>query len=99
MAVVALGVVCTALAYLIYFRLLVEAGATNASLVTLLVPVSACLIGAVALGETLGLPQLIGMGLLLLGLAVLDGRVLRRARAGQAGVSAGSTETRSAKRS
>ncbi|MAA98149.1 MAG: EamA family transporter [Stappia sp.] len=99
MAVVALGVVCTALAYLIYFRLLVEAGATNASLVTLLVPVSACLIGAVALGETLGLPQLIGMGLLLLGLVVLDGRVLRRARAGQAGVSAGSTETRSAKRS
>lgn len=99
LAVAALGVVCTALAYLIYFRLLVEAGATNASLVTLLVPVSACLIGVVALGETLGLPQLAGMGLLLLGLVVLDGRVLRGARAGQAGAGAGSTETRSANRS
>lgn len=74
--VIALGVACTALAYLIYFRLLMDAGATNASLVTLLIPVSACLIGISVLGERLEMPQVAGMALLLLGLVVLDGRAL-----------------------
>ncbi len=76
LSVAALGTVCTAFAYLIYFRLLTEAGATNASLVTLLIPLSASLIAATFLDETLSLPQLGGMALLLFGLAVLDGRIL-----------------------
>lgn len=97
--VLALGLVCTALAYLIYFRLLVEAGATNASLVTLLIPVSACLLGVVVLGERLDLTQLAGMALLLVGLMVLDGRVLGFFRRAQAGTGAASSATRSAKRS
>ncbi len=74
--VVALGTACTALAYLIYFRLLTEAGATNASLVTLLIPVSAVLISASLLSEALSVLQLAGMAVLLLGLLLLDGRVL-----------------------
>ncbi|MEO9527622.1 MAG: DMT family transporter [Roseibium sp.] len=76
--VVALGVLGTAIAYLIYFRLLAEAGATNASLVTLLVPASALLLGWLVLGESLGPLQLAGFALLLCGLIVLDGRILRR---------------------
>ncbi len=76
--VLALGVVATAGAYLIYFRLLAEAGATNASLVTLIVPACALFFGWLLLGEQLGLLQLCGFGVLLAGLVVLDGRVLRR---------------------
>jgi drug/metabolite transporter (DMT)-like permease len=78
--VLALGIGATALAYLIYFRLLADAGATNASLVTFLVPASALLFGALLLGERLTMPQLAGFGLLLVGLVLLDGRVLPKRR-------------------
>ncbi|WP_428669600.1 DMT family transporter [Roseibium sp.] len=76
--VLALGTVATALAYLIYFRLLAEAGATNASLVTLLVPASALFFGWLILGEKLSAFQLGGFAVLLAGLVVLDGRLLQR---------------------
>jgi len=76
--VVALGTLATALAYQIFFRLLAEAGATNASLVTLLVPASALLFGWLILGERLGPLQLAGFAVLLIGLVVLDGRIFRR---------------------
>ncbi|MBA5777252.1 DMT family transporter [Stappia sp. F7233] len=75
--VAALGVLSTGIAYLLYFRLLTEAGATNASLVTLLIPLSATLMGAVVLGETLGPHEAAGLAVLLFGLLILDGRVLR----------------------
>lgn len=75
--VLALGLFATAAAYLIYFRLLATVGATNASLVTLLVPASAILLGAVLLGEQLTGPQLTGLAVLIAGLLVLDGRVLK----------------------
>ena len=78
LAVIALGTICTALAYLIFFRLIAETGATNTSLVTLLVPVSASVLGALVLNESLTLLQFGGMLLLLLGLIVLDGRIPRR---------------------
>ncbi|WP_029059388.1 DMT family transporter [Stappia stellulata] len=76
-AMALLGVLCTAFAYLIYFRLLREAGATNASLVTLLVPVTATAIGVAFLGEALSGLQFAGMAILLAGLCVLDGRVFK----------------------
>lgn len=75
-AVLALAVLSTALAYLIYFRILARSGATNLSLVTLLIPVSAVVLGTTLLGETLRPEQLAGMGLIGLGLAVIDGRPL-----------------------
>ncbi|PVB61873.1 DMT family transporter [Labrenzia sp. 011] len=78
MNVAALGLIATAIAYLIYFRILAEAGATNASLVTLLVPASALLLGWLVLGEELDTIQLAGFAVLLVGLVVLDGRILRR---------------------
>jgi drug/metabolite transporter (DMT)-like permease len=77
LAVFALALLCTALAYLIYFRLLASAGATNLLLVTFLIPVSAILLGAVFLGERLLINQFGGMALIGLGLAAIDGRLLR----------------------
>ena len=58
---VALAVSLSALAYLIYFRIIARAGATNALLVTFLIPVSAILSGFVLLDERLGARQLAGM--------------------------------------
>ena len=51
-AITALALVCTAFGYVLYFRLIERAGATNALLVTLLVPPVAILLGALFLGET-----------------------------------------------
>jgi drug/metabolite transporter (DMT)-like permease len=76
-ALLALGLLSTALAYVIFFRLLATAGATNSLLVTLLVPVSASVLGAVILGERLDVRHFCGMGLIGLGLAAIDGRLLR----------------------
>ena len=76
-AMVSLAVFCTALAYLIYFRILGRAGATNALLVTFLIPVSAILLGLLLLDESLDLRQLAGMAAIALGLAAIDGRPAR----------------------
>ncbi|GLS87015.1 ABC transporter permease [Cypionkella aquatica] len=76
-AVLAIAAFSTALAYLIYFRLLASAGPTNLLLVTFLVPVSACLLGAIILGEAISTRQMAGFALIALGLIALDGRVLK----------------------
>lgn len=68
----------TALAYLLYYRVLAMAGAGNVSLVTLLVAPFAVLFGALILGETLSPDAYAGFGLLAAGLLVIDGRLLRR---------------------
>jgi drug/metabolite transporter (DMT)-like permease len=78
-AVLALGVFSTALAYVLFFRILARAGATNLLLVTFLIPIVAVLLGVVLLGETLLLRHLAGFLLVALGLAAIDGRLLRRA--------------------
>jgi len=52
-AVLSLALVCTAVAYVIYFRILASAGATNLLLVTFLIPVTAILLGALILDERL----------------------------------------------
>jgi len=76
-AMAGLAFFCTVVAYILYFRLLATAGATNLLLVTFLIPVSAILLGSMVLGEVL-LPQhLMGMLLIGCGLALIDGRVLR----------------------
>lgn len=81
-AVFGLAAVSTAFAYVLFFRLLATAGATNLLLVTLLVPVSAILLGTTFLGEVLQARQVAGMGLIALGLAAIDGRPWRAARRG-----------------
>jgi drug/metabolite transporter (DMT)-like permease len=76
-ALAALAVLSTALAYLIYFRILARAGATNVLLVTFLIPVSAILLGTLLLGEQLAARHLAGMAAIALGLAAIDGRAMR----------------------
>jgi len=76
-AILGLALLSTALAYLIYFRLLPTVGATNLMLVTFLIPVSAILLGMTILGEQLDLLHFAGMGLIGLGLMAIDGRILR----------------------
>ncbi len=74
-AVLGLSLLSTALAYMVYFRILAAAGATNLLLVTFLIPVSAILLGVLVLGETLAWSALAGMALIFLGLAAIDGRL------------------------
>ena len=72
------GLLSTALGYVLYFRILAAAGATNLLLVTFLVPVTAILLGALALGETLLARHLLGMALIGVGLVCIDGRLPRQ---------------------
>lgn len=76
-AITALALFCTALGYVLYFRLIDHAGATNALLVTLLVPPVAILLGSLFLGEQLAPQDFFGLGLIALGLAAIDGRLIR----------------------
>jgi len=73
-ALIGLAVLSTALAYVLYFRILATVGATNLLLVTFLIPVTAILLGTAFLGERLEVRQVAGMALIALGLAAIDGR-------------------------
>lgn len=68
----------TALGYVLYFRILALAGATNLLLVTFLIVAVAILLGTLALGERLLPRQFAGMALIGAGLAFLDGRLPQR---------------------
>jgi len=74
-AIFVLAIACTAFGYVLYFRLIDSAGAINATLVTLLVPPIAILLGALFLGEILTGGQFVGLAFIALGLAVIDGRL------------------------
>lgn len=80
-ALAGLALLSTALAYVLYFRILAAAGATNLLLVTFLIPVIAIPLGAAFLGERLELRQFAGMALIGAGLAAIDGRIAARLRA------------------
>jgi len=75
LAIIALALFSTAVAYILYFQLIKSAGATNASLVTLVIPASAILLGSSFLGEEITMEALIGMTAIGLGLLIIDGRV------------------------
>ncbi|MXY42156.1 MAG: DMT family transporter [Rhodospirillaceae bacterium] len=81
-ALLALAVFGTSLGYILYFRLLARAGPTNLLLVTLLVPIGATVTGALFLDEAVTATALVGMALIFLGLAVIDGRLFVRMRRG-----------------
>jgi len=75
-AVGALGL-GTVIAYLLYYRILRSAGATNLMLATLLGPVWATILGAVVIGEAVYATSIAGMIIIVVGLSIMDGRVLR----------------------
>jgi len=77
-ALVALAVFGTALAYIVFFRILVRAGASNAMLVTLLIPVTAMLLGNLFLDEPIQAKEIIGAMIIGAGLMFIDGRLINR---------------------
>ena len=76
-ALLAIALVNTALAYLVYYRMLAGAGVTYISLVTFLIPVIALMLGAIFLDERVTVQALAGMAVITLGLAAIDGRLLK----------------------
>lgn len=78
LCLLALALLSTVLAYVLYFRLIASAGATNAALVAFLIPISAVALGAIFLGERLDGLQILGALLIGAGLIVIDGRLFRR---------------------
>ncbi|MGV2138538.1 DMT family transporter [Agrobacterium sp. 16-2014-1-2a] len=79
-ALIGIALLSTALAYLIFFRILATAGATNLALVTFLIPVSAILLGSLILGEQLEIKHFAGMAMIAAGLAAIDGRLPAKLR-------------------
>lgn len=77
-ALAGLAIVSTVIAYILYFRLVASAGATNAALVTFLIPVSAVVLGITILGESFTYAQAVGALLIGTGLLIMDGRLFRR---------------------
>ena len=76
-ALLGLALLCTALAYILFFRILAGGGAVNISLVTFLIPPSAILLGIAFLGETLEGRHIAGLTLIAAGLLLVDGRIMR----------------------
>ena len=75
--IIGIGILGTALAYPLYFRILALAGASNLLLVTIIVPVFAVGLDAALLGQWVGMRQLAGFGLVAIGLVIMDGRYRR----------------------
>src|SRR5438270_10881719 len=75
-AITALALLCTAFGYVLYFRLIATSGATNALLVTLLLPPVAILLGWLFLSEKLALQHFAGLFLIALRLPAIDGRLV-----------------------
>jgi drug/metabolite transporter (DMT)-like permease len=77
LAIVGSAALSTALAYIIFFRILRRAGSTNVMLVTLLIPVTAILLGYLVLGETISLREIIGAVVIGSALLIIDGLMSR----------------------
>jgi drug/metabolite transporter (DMT)-like permease len=76
LAVIGLAALSTALAYIVFFQILRRSGATNVMLVTLLIPVTAILLGYLVLGETISLREMSGALVIGSALLLIDGRAL-----------------------
>jgi drug/metabolite transporter (DMT)-like permease len=86
LAMAGLAGLSTALAYIVFFQILRRSGPTNVMLVTLLIPVTAILLGYLVLGESISWREIIGAAVIGSGLLLIDGRILglvRRSRADQ----------------
>ena len=77
-ALLALAFLGTAIAYLVFFQIVLRAGPSNVMLVTLLIPVSAMVLGSVYLDEPVRLREIVGAVIIGLGLLFIDGRLVRR---------------------
>ena len=80
LALVGLAVLSTALAYIVFFQILRRSGSTNVMLVTLLIPVTAILLGHFVLGESISWREISGALVIGSALLVIDGRVFNLIR-------------------
>ncbi|MCF6344013.1 MAG: DMT family transporter [Devosiaceae bacterium] len=78
-----IGLVATAFAFQVMYRLLPKVGATNFSVTTFIAPISAIILGASLLGERLQISHFIGMAFIFFGLLLIDGRILKRLKHGK----------------
>ncbi len=78
LSLLALAVFGTALAYIVFFKILIRAGASNVMLVTLLIPVTALFLGNVFLGEPIQLKEIAGAIIIGAGLMFIDGRIINK---------------------
>jgi drug/metabolite transporter (DMT)-like permease len=80
LAMMGLAGLSTALAYIVFFQVLRRSGSTNVMLVTLLIPVTAILLGYLVLGESISLREIVGALVIGSALLLIDGRVLNFVR-------------------
>ena len=76
LSILALAIFGTALAYIVFFQIVVSAGAGNVMLVTLLIPVTALVLGNVFLKEPIQSREIIGATVIGIGLLFIDGRLV-----------------------
>ncbi|TCU74949.1 drug/metabolite transporter (DMT)-like permease [Bradyrhizobium sp. R2.2-H] len=74
LAVLGLAALSTALAYIVFFQIVRRSGASNVMLVTLLIPVTAILLGWLVLGESISMREIAGAIVIGSALLVIDGR-------------------------
>jgi len=75
LCVAALGIVCTGIAYVLFFRLIEHVGAAYATSVTFLIPVFGVLWGALFLGESVNASMLVGCLIVLFGTGIASGKI------------------------
>ncbi len=76
LALLGLGLLSTAVAYILFFQIIARSGASNVMLVTLMIPVPAILLGHTLLGESFEPHQIAGAAIIAVALAIVDGRTL-----------------------
>ena len=79
-----IGLVATAFAFQIMYRILPRVGATNFTVTTFIAPVSAIFLGTTLLGETILPVHFLGMGGIFIGLLLIDGRIVKRLKKAKA---------------
>ena len=72
------AVICSVLAYFIYFKILVSTGAGNLLICTIIIPPSAILLNAIIIGELINVNEFIGLIVIIIGLLILDGRLIKK---------------------
>ncbi|WP_259365433.1 DMT family transporter [Colwellia sp. BRX10-3] len=77
-SVILIGVICTGVAYILFFRLIAQLGPAKAISVTYLIPAFGILWGALFLGETISLMMVIGGSVILFGVALTTGVLQRK---------------------
>ena len=83
-ALLGIGLLSTAFAFQVMYRILPRIGATNFTTVTFLAPISAIILGVSVLGESIQITHVLGMLGIFLGLLLIDGRLVRRLRRARA---------------